>query len=137
MKLKYIIGIAVAVVFVIVAFLSLNSKAIEYANFSDAMASGKKVQVTGSWVKDKPTTFDAGKNIFVFYMQDKSNKEVKVVFHGGKPQNFEIANYFVATGKFENNDFIATEILTKCPSKYEGQIEDLKKQTKNKIEIKN
>jgi cytochrome c-type biogenesis protein CcmE len=128
MNKKYLIGIIASVVFVVIAAFALNSNAIEYANFGQAKQSGKKVQVTGQWVKDKPTNYDPLQNIFTFYMKDKENKEVKVISNGPKPQNFNIANYFVVTGKFNGNTFYATDILTKCPSKYEGQIEDLKKQ---------
>lgn len=127
MKTKYIIGVLAAICFVVVAIFALNSNAIEYSNLKNASESGKKVQVTGSWVKDKPTNYDAEKNIFTFFMKDKENKEVKVVFNGPKPQNFNIANYFVVTGKLEGSTFFASDILTKCPSKYEGQIEDLKR----------
>jgi len=129
MNKKYIIGIIASAVFIIVAAFALNSKAIEYSNINDAMASGKKVQVTGSWVKDKPSEYNANTNKFSFYMIDKENTEVKVIAEGPKPQNFNIANYFVVTGKFENNIFYASNILTKCPSKYEGQIDDLKRQS--------
>ena len=129
MKKKYIIGLAVAVVFVVIAAFALNSSAIEYANFEQASQSGKKVQVTGSWVKEKPTNYDPEKNLFTFHMKDKQNREVKVISYGPKPQNFNIANYFVVTGKFDGEVFYATDILTKCPSKYEGQIEDLKKKS--------
>ena len=127
MKTKYIIGVVAAICFVVVAIFALNSNAIEYSSLKNASESGKKVQVTGSWVKEKPADYDANKNIFTFFMKDKENKEVKVVFNGPKPQNFNIANYFVVTGKLEGDTFYASDILTKCPSKYEGQIEDLKR----------
>ncbi len=127
MKTKYIIGVIAAICFVVIAIFALDSNAIEYSNLANASVSGKKVQVTGSWVKDKPINYDAEKNIFTFFMIDKENKEVKVIFKGAKPQNFNIANYFVVTGKLDGNTFYASDILTKCPSKYEGQIEDLKR----------
>lgn len=46
---------------------------------------------------------------------------MRVVYKGTKPNNFEIATNVVVTGKFENGYFHATDVLTKCPSKYEGQ----------------
>lgn len=135
MRLKYIIGIAIAITFVVVAIFALNSSAIEYANFDQAIQSGKKVQVTGSWVKEKPVEYKAEKNLFTFFMKDKQNKEIQVIFNGAKPQNFDIANYFVATGKFDNGLFYASDILTKCPSKYEGQIDDLKKKSAQETKV--
>jgi len=126
---KYIIGLSIAVVFIVVAIFALDSSAIEYASFNDAIKSGKKVQVTGSWVKEKPADYNPEENTFTFFMMDKQNRQVKVISEGPKPQNFNIANYFVVTGTFKGETFYATDILTKCPSKYEGQIEDLKKQS--------
>ncbi len=126
MKKKYIIGIAIAAVFVAIAIYSYSSNTIDYSNFGPAKTSGKKVQIIGSWVKAKPAEYNGEKNLFTFYMLDKENKEAKVIFNGPKPNNFALANYFVVTGKFQGNDFIASDILTKCPSKYEGTIKDVK-----------
>jgi len=126
MKKRYIIGIALGLVFIVVAIFSYNSNSIEYSNFTPAKSSGKKVQVIGSWVKEKSSDYNSEKNIFTFYMNDKEHKEAKVIFSGSKPNNFALAQYFVVTGKFQGNDFIASDILTKCPSKYEGTMKDIK-----------
>ncbi len=126
MKLRYIIGISIAVIFVIVALFSFNSSSIEYSNFGPAKTSGKKVQVIGQCIKEKQSVYNSQANQFTFYMKDKENKEAKVVYNGSKPNNFDMAVYFVVTGKFQGNDFVASDILTKCPSKYEGTIQDMK-----------
>jgi len=60
-------------------------------------------------------------------MKDDSNVEMKVVLDGAKPNNFEIATHVVAKGKCTDGYFHATEVLTKCPSKYEGQSQDMQK----------
>jgi len=49
----------------------------------------------------------------------------KVVFEGAKPNNFELADKIVVKGKFDGDHFHASQILTKCPSKYEGKEEDV------------
>ena len=126
MKVRYIVGLGIAIVFVVVALLSFNSSSIEYSNFGPAKTSGKKVQVIGQWVKEKPTAYDASKNQFSFYMKDKDNREALVLLNGPKPNNFDLAVYFVVTGRYSDNDFVASDILTKCPSKYEGTIQDMK-----------
>ena len=53
-------------------------------------------------------------------MKDDNEKSVKVILYGSKPNNFEIATSIVAKGRFRDNIFYANDILTKCPSKYEG-----------------
>jgi cytochrome c-type biogenesis protein CcmE len=60
-------------------------------------------------------------------MKDDGNRVAKVVLDGGKPNNFELATSVVAKGKLVNGEFHATEVLTKCPSKYEGTSETVKK----------
>jgi cytochrome c-type biogenesis protein CcmE len=88
------------------------------------------VQVTGSWDKSQNYTYDAESNTFTFVMKDEAQKTSKVVYKGAKPNNFDIAPMVVIKGQFEGDTFIASEILTKCPSKYEADFEEIKKNTK-------
>jgi len=43
-----------------------------------------------------------------------------VVFPGTKPQDFERSEQIVLTGKMKGNEFHASHILMKCPSKYKN-----------------
>ena len=45
-------------------------------------------------------------------------QERKVVFTGTKPQDFERSEQIVLTGQMVGNEFKASSILMKCPSKY-------------------
>lgn len=122
MKPKYIIGIVLAVAFTVVAVLSFNTSKIEYADFSAAESHpGKTYQVIGTWVKDKPSEYNSEANIFTFAMKDEKGVVKVVNFKGSKPNNFEAAESIVAKGKYDNTTFVATEVLTKCPSKYEAK----------------
>ena len=125
-NLKIIIGLVIIVVFLVVGFYSFMDSNIEYVDFKDAQSISKTVQVKGDWVKDKESKFDPNTNTFSFYMKDENNNEMKVVLDGAKPNNFDVADAIVAKGKVENGSFHAKEVLTKCPSKYEGQGEDVK-----------
>ena len=121
MKKKYIIGIVLGLVFIIIAVMSFDKSKVEYANFSKAKASGKVYQIIGSWVQDKPSDYDITKNQFTFYMRDEASIVTKVVYTGSKPNNFNIAPTVVVKGQYEGDCFKANNLLTKCPSKYEGQ----------------
>lgn len=125
MKMKYIIGLAVGLVFVVVAVMSFDSSKIEYADFKDAKGSGKTVQVIGSWDKSVPVEVNTETNTFKFQMIDEKGNKTRVIATGSKPNNFDVAPMVVIKGKYQGPDFLATEILTKCPSKYEGQFEEL------------
>jgi cytochrome c-type biogenesis protein CcmE len=47
------------------------------------------------------------------------NNESKVVFTKPKPAQFEQLEKMVLIGTYDKDHFLATEILSKCPSKYE------------------
>ena len=128
MKKKYIIGAVIALLFIVVAIFSFDSSKIEYADFAKAQTTGKTFQVIGVWQKEKPSNYDNQANTFSFFMKDDKNKEVHVVFNGPKPNNFDIADHIVVKGCFKNNAFDASEILTKCPSKYEATYDKTKNQ---------
>ena len=120
MKQRYLIGGGIVVAFLIVGGLSFLNSSVEYATLSKAEESGKRVQVTGKWVQEMSTHYDTENNRFIFYMRDEDNRVAKVEFAGAKPNNFDIATSVVAKGRYEDGVFKASEVLTKCPSKYEG-----------------
>ncbi len=127
MKPKVIVAIIIivgALFFGASTFLESN---IEYMDFSKAQTASKKVQVKGKWVKEKDSQFDATKSQFTFYMVDDNQQEMKVVLDGAKPNNFEMATEVVAKGRYKDGYFHANELLTKCPSKYEGDGQAVKK----------
>lgn len=123
MKKRYLIGGLIVVAFLVVGGMSFLNSSVEYATLSKAEKSGKKVQVTGACVKDMSTNYDTENNIFSFYIRDEDDRIAKVEFTGAKPNNFDIATSVVAKGRFEDGVFKASEVLTKCPSKYEGNPE--------------
>jgi cytochrome c-type biogenesis protein CcmE len=128
MKLKVIIGgliIAIGIVLGTINFIDSN---VEYGDFADARRIQKKIQVKGEWVKDRESSFNTEKMQYTFFLKDDSGEIVKVVLDGGKPNNFDLAASVVVKGKMMGDHFHATEVLTKCPSKYEGQTGAMKKQ---------
>ena len=127
MNVKIIISVVVIIGALIFGAMSFVESNVEYTDFARAEAVAKKVQVKGSWVKDKESSFDAGQSQFTFFMMDDNRKEVKVVLEGAKPNNFDIATSIVAKGRFHDGAFYASEILTKCPSKYNGDSTAVKK----------
>jgi cytochrome c-type biogenesis protein CcmE len=120
MNLKLLIGgviIVGALVFGASSFFRTN---VEYADFRTAVDTHKKIQVKGEWVHDKQSGFDAETSRFSFYMRDDAGTVMKVVYDGAKPNNFELATAIVVKGRADGDEFHASEILTKCPSKYEA-----------------
>jgi len=122
MKNKYIFGGAIIVIFLGVMAYLFTQTNVQYENdFDKVMQSGKTIRATGSWVKERNYEVDKQNNLLSFYMKDNSGNMMKVVFHGTIPNNFESSTNIVVTGKFTDGNFQATDILTKCPSKYQDQ----------------
>jgi len=129
MKPKVLIAGIIVVGFVIFGSYSFLESNVEYTDVAGAMKTQRKVQLKGAWNKEKESAFDAKTSTFTFYLVDDNGKECKVVLDGAAPNNFELAVSVVAKGRFvaDENYFHATEVLTKCPSKYEAQAEEVKK----------
>ncbi|MBU2445215.1 MAG: cytochrome c maturation protein CcmE [Bacteroidetes bacterium] len=122
MKARYYLGGIVIVIFLGLLVYNFTQTDIEYeSNFSTLMQDGKTCKATGTWIRDKAFEENRADKTFSFFIRDAHNNEMKVVYKGIKPNNFEVATSVVVTGKFENGYFNATDVLTKCPSKYEGQ----------------
>lgn len=122
MKNKYMFGGVIIVVFLGVMIYLFTQTNVSYeSNIAKVMQSEKTVKATGSWVKERNYEIDKQNNIFSFYLKDDKGSIMKVVYHGTIPNNFESSTSVVVTGKYHNGAFHATDILTKCPSKYQEQ----------------
>lgn len=127
MNKKYIIIGAVAIVFLALAILSFDSGKIEYSDFVHAKKSGKIVQIIGRPSSDSPAEYNSQANLLKFTLIDEQEHSELVHYKGAKPNNFDIAPMLVVKGRYEDGKFVASEILTKCPSKYESKFEDIQK----------
>ncbi len=122
MKNKYIFGGFIIVLFLgVMAYLFTQSNIKYESNFANVKGTDKIVKATGSWVKEKSYEQNRQQNTFSFYMRDEKGNEMKVIYNGVMPNNFESATSVVVTGSYQNGYFHAKDILTKCPSKYEQQ----------------
>ena len=122
MKNKYLFGGFIIVVFLgFMAYLFTQSNIKYESNFAKVMKEEKVVKATGSWVKAKSYDLDTQNRTFSFYMEDVQGHQMKVVYNGSMPNNFASAQSIVVTGEYKDGIFQASNILTKCPSKYEGQ----------------
>jgi cytochrome c-type biogenesis protein CcmE len=130
MRPKVIIASLVVIVFIIFGSYSFLQSNVEYTDVAGAMAKHKKVQLKGSWDKTKESSFNSATSQFTFYLVDDAGRECKVVLDGAAPNNFELATSVVAKGRYmDEGYFHATEVLTKCPSKYEAQPGEMGKQS--------
>jgi cytochrome c-type biogenesis protein CcmE len=119
MKSYWIIAGVVVAAFIALAASSFKSAMTPYVlTFAEARRTTQdKVQVPGDVVRGK-TTYDKKEAALVFFMKDPKGDEMKVIYQGVRPGNFDQADRVVAVGKYRDGAFRADRLLVKCPSKY-------------------
>ncbi len=119
MKPKYVIGIAIIIVFVVFGAFSFRKTLTPYVTFDEARKSGATVQVIGDIVLTE-VKYDIEIHQLQFPIANEHGERMTVVYDGTKPSNFDQADRVVVIGKYENEVFVADQLLVKCPSKYQG-----------------
>jgi len=122
MKRSLIIGLLMVIAGIAV-LVSASKDITSYSSFQDSRQSGRTVKIVGQLAKDKEMEYDPVKdpNRFSFFVTDKSGETVQVILKAAKPQDFELSEQIVVTGKMEGTTFIAKDVLLKCPSKYKDE----------------
>lgn len=122
MKRIHIIIIGI-IVLGVALLVSASGDITTYASFKTALQNDGKVKVVGALVKDQEIYYNPEKdaNYFSFYLEDMEGLQQQVVYSKPKPQDFEMSEQVVVTGKMRDDIFVASEILTKCPSKYKDE----------------
>ena len=123
MKKLHILGIIVIAIAIGVIFVSLKNTST-YADFTEAISNpDQEFHVVGKLDKAQPQIYDPKVNPdeFLFSMVDNKGVVKQVVLHKSRPQDFEKSEQIVLIGKMHGDSFHANDILMKCPSKYNGQ----------------
>lgn len=103
---------------VISAFVTNASPYVTVAEAKQSRGDG--VHLAGTLVKNSVQT-DPTTGRISFNLEDKDGATAHVVYQGSTPGNLMEATRVVAVGGMKENDFVAHQLLLKCPSKYEGQ----------------
>lgn len=130
MKKIYIIA-GVLILVGIGLLISAAGDMSTYSTFRLADESGADVKVVGQLAKDKEIYYNPTEdpNYFSFYVSDQDGEVRKVILRGAKPQDFELSEQIVVTGKMRGQEFLASELLMKCPSKYKDEEVFLQKES--------
>lgn len=120
MNLKIVILIAIIIGLVLFGVLSFKRNLTPYVDFDEAKKSLGVVQVIGELVTDQ-TRYDLETQKLYFTLKNDKDEKLLVSYTGPKPANFEDATNVVVLGKYENGEFVAEQVLVKCPSKYQGE----------------
>ena len=120
----FIVFISVVVIIIISTFGDASTY-VSFNKAKDMYESGSmsKFHVVGKLNKDQNNRmlgFTNGENMlsFTFEMIDEEGKKESVFYGEPMPPDFLLSEQVVVIGGYENNKFVANEILLKCPSKY-------------------
>ena len=132
MKKTYIIALLM-VALATALIVRASGEVSPYSDFGEAAATDGKVKLVGTYVKDKPTHYDplVDPNYFSFFLEDMEGTEREVVLLMGKPQDFEMSESVVLTGRMKDDKFVASDIQLKCPSKYKDEESMIKELTES------
>jgi len=113
------LGVGIAVV------ASLYGNTSKYITFDTAKQLAKsnpekEFHVVGSLNKKMPMVYEPqiDANKFEFFVNDTLGNLSKVIYYNSKPRDIEKTERIVLIGKYKNDYFEASQILNKCPSKY-------------------
>ncbi len=129
-KTKFIIGGAViflAVVYLI--YTGVQSSAAYFLTIDELYAKGEALynrQVRVSGMVDATTIDYNNKDLTLkFDVVSETGQHLPVVFNGPKPDQMREGAEAIIEGKFDGNSFSAKTLLLKCPSRYEGEPEQI------------
>ena len=122
MKKIHILGlvlITAAIVVLVTAAKDLST----YSSFESASKTESPVKIVGTLCKDKEIFYDPRKdpNYLSFFVKDNKGEIKKVVLKNAKPRDFERSEQIVLTGVMKGQEFQASDMLMKCPSKYKDE----------------
>ena len=100
--------------------LSFYYEVDEFVEKADSL-NGKVVNVNGTIAKGS-TLWEPEKARLTFKLADK-NASITVVSNEGMPGNYKEGIPAVVTGYSVNGTFVANQVVTKCPSKYGGDLD--------------
>lgn len=127
-RMMAVTGIIVIVLIVILAVVG-GAGAARAATISEAIAgtyADQKIQVSGNVVENSYTTEG---NVLVFAIYDKDgdpDEQLTVRYEGGVSATFGNDVTAICTGKIDSEGILrASELVTKCPSKYENATDAL------------
>ena len=127
-RLIVVTGVIVIAVVVVLAIIgsSTASKTITVAEAANGSFNGSKVQVTG---KVAQNSYSFAGNVLTFMIYDDASGpqvRLKVVYDKGVSSTFGNDVTAICTGRIDDQGVLqCTELVTKCPSKYESSTDAL------------
>ena len=100
---------------------SSSNQSVTFAQAAEK--AGVEVTITGTLHKEKPVTYnpEAHASLTKFHMEDSEGQIMEVHLQMAQPQGLLQSESIVIDGSYSNGIFYATDMLLKCPSKYNSE----------------
>ena len=126
MKKRYLVGggILLAVVAYLL-YLSFGSSVSYYVTVSEFFDRGTElydtsIRVAGK-IADSPVDWNA-EDLELRFTITEGGETLMVIYHGAKPSGFKVGSNILVEGKYHSDGiFRASQLIMKCPSKYEPE----------------
>jgi cytochrome c-type biogenesis protein CcmE len=120
MNIKIGLALVLLAVAVGVGVTSFKQTVTPYIGFSEARAASGTVQVNGT-LASKDYVLETENQYLRFDLKDENGDVMPVEYRGVIPGNFDQATSIVAIGRYQGDHFEASQLLVKCPSKYQAE----------------
>ena len=125
MRRRYFLGGGILLAAVIyLLYLSFGSSVSYYVTVSEFYDGGTELQdinerVAGK-IADSSIDWDA-EDLDLRFTITEDGKNMPVIYHGAQPSGFKAGSSILVEGKYDSDGvFQASQLILKCPSKYES-----------------
>ncbi len=123
MRKKYLVGAVILVLAVgYLFYLSFSSSVSYYVTVSEFYSKGTELYNTDVRVAGKisdPIDWNA-EDVELSFTITEGGKNMEVVYRGARPSGFKAGSSILVEGKYSPEGiFRASQLIMKCPSKYE------------------
>jgi cytochrome c-type biogenesis protein CcmE len=122
MSVKVIVAMVLLIAATAIGVSSFKKSVTPYISFDEARRSSGLVQVNGI-LADKQYVLKKDEQYLSFRLKDSKGQVLPVEYRGVVPGNFDQATSIVAIGRYQHDQFVAEQLLVKCPSKYQAEAE--------------
>lgn len=130
-RLVVVTGVIIVVLAVILAVVGAGgtARSISIADALNVSGSGERVQITGNVVDNSYSTKDGALTFSIYDPAADPDQMINVRYEGAASSTFGNGVTAICTGRLTDENgkrfLIASELVTKCPSKYESATDAL------------
>jgi cytochrome c-type biogenesis protein CcmE len=123
MNTKVFLAVGLLAAAVVIGVTSFKQTMTPYIGFKEARSASGQVQVNGT-LASKDYVLKKEEQYLRFSLRDPKGDVMPVEYRGVIPGNFDQAVSIVAIGKYQGDHFEASQLLVKCPSKYQAMAKE-------------